>query len=96
MTRRGVYRFRLYVAGAGPNSVLAVSNLEQLCRLHLADRHQIEIIDVTRDPARALDDAVMLTPTLVKLSPKPVRRIIGNLSDSQAVLDACGLRSSGA
>jgi circadian clock protein KaiB len=96
MTRRGMYRFRLYVAGAGHNSVLAVSNLEQLCRHHLADRYQIEIIDVTRDPARALDDAILLTPTLVKLSPKPVRRLIGNLSDPQVVLDTCGLRSSGA
>jgi circadian clock protein KaiB len=83
--------FRLYVAGEGPNSVKAIANLNGLCREHLADRYEIEILDVLKDPQRALDDNVMLTPTLVKLLPKPTAKVIGNLSDSRTVLAACGL-----
>ncbi|MDP3716910.1 MAG: circadian clock KaiB family protein [Acidobacteriota bacterium] len=89
-----IVRFRLYVTGDGPNSSLAVANLKALCQAHLAKRHQIEIIDLLLHPDRALEDQVMLTPTLVKLSPRPVRRVIGNLSQEATVLQACGLTVS--
>lgn len=94
MKTTAIVRFRLYVTGDGPNSVLAVANLKALCTTHLPDRHQIEIIDLIDDPKRALDDQVLLTPTLVKLSPRPVRRVIGNLSQEATVLQACGLTVS--
>jgi circadian clock protein KaiB len=85
------YDFRLYVAGEGPNSIMAIAKLKALCRELLPDCHQIEIVDVVRFPTRALEDGVLLTPTLLKLSPKPVRRIVGNLSDTQTVLQTLGL-----
>ncbi len=69
----------------------AIANLTALCQLHLPNRHQIEIIDVLRKPERALDDGIYLTPTLLKLSPRPVRQIIGTLSETQTVIQALGL-----
>ena len=85
------YKFRLYISGHSPNSVQAVANLNALCHQHLAGRHEIEIVDVLKEPRRALSDVVLLTPTLVKLSPAPVRKIVGTLSQTQTVLQALGL-----
>ena len=67
------------------------TNLRTLCRLHLADRHEIEIVDVFKEPKRVLTNAVFITPTLVKLAPLPVRTIIGTLSQTQPVMQALGL-----
>ena len=86
-----MYKFRLYVAGGTRNSVQAMANLNALCRAHLPDRHGIEIVDVFRDPKRALADGILMTPTLVKLAPSPARKIIGTLSQTQTVLSALGL-----
>jgi circadian clock protein KaiB len=86
-----IFKFRLYVAGSSPNSMQAVANLNGLCREHLPDRHQVEIVDVLREPRRALDDGILLTPMLIKLSPEPICKIIGNLSESRLVLSALGL-----
>ena len=91
MKQRGVFKFRLYVAGGTQNSAQAVANLTELCRIHLPDRHEIEIVDVFREPRRSLTDGVLMTPTLLKLSPSPVRRIVGTLSQTQLVLQAVGL-----
>jgi circadian clock protein KaiB len=85
------FKFRLYVAGDGPNSAQAMANLEAICREHLAERHEIEVVDVLREPQRALADLVMLTPLLVKLSPGPIRKIAGTLSQRGPVLQALGL-----
>ena len=86
-----MFKFRLYVAGDTQNSAQAVANLTALCRARLPDRHHIEVVDVFREPKRALADGILMTPTLVKLSPSPVRRIIGTLSQTQPVLLALGL-----
>lgn len=86
-----VYRFRLYVAGEGPNSVHATANLRDICREYLPERHEIEVVDVLRDGERALADGVMVTPLLVKLAPVPVRKIVGSLSQRVAVLQALDL-----
>ncbi len=94
MRRSTPMKFRLYIAGDAPNSMQAVANLHSMCLKHLPERHDIEIVDVVRHPKRALTDGVLLTPTLVKLAPKPVRRIIGNLSDTQTVLQAFGIEGS--
>ena len=91
MSSRACIKFRLYVAGDAQNSVQAIANLEALCREHLPDRHEIEIVDVLREPRRALTDEIFMTPMLVKLAPRPVRRIVGTLSQTQGVLDTCGL-----
>ena len=93
MNRRVKFKFCLYVAGDAQNSAQAVVNLTALCRAHLPDRHEIEIVDVFREPKRALADGILMTPTLVKLAPSPVRRIVGTLSQAQPVLQALGLET---
>lgn len=87
------FSFRLYVAGDSLNSSQAVTNLRALCLTKLAGHHVIDIVDVFADPARALADAVFMTPTLLKLSPAPTRRIVGNLSKTQRVMEALGLEN---
>ncbi|HEU4780572.1 MAG TPA: circadian clock KaiB family protein [Steroidobacteraceae bacterium] len=82
---------RLYVAGSAPNSVKAIANLEQICRQHLKEAYRLEIVDVCEHPRRALDDGILVTPSLTKLSPSPGSNIIGNLSDTSSVLAALGL-----
>jgi len=91
MPRRLQYRFRLYVADDAQNSTRAIANLNGICRQHLPERHSIEIVDVFREPKRALADGILMTPTLVKLSPGPVRRIVGTLSQVEPVIMALGL-----
>ena len=90
--RRGRFRFRLYVAGDAFNSAQAVANLSAICREYLPERHGIEIVDVFSDPERALADGIFMTPTLVKLGPSPMCRIVGTLSQTQPLLQALGLR----
>jgi circadian clock protein KaiB len=91
MSRPAKFKFRLYVAGDALNSAQAISNLNALCQAHLADHHEIDIVDVFREPQRALEDGIFMTPTLVKLAPAPQRRVIGTLSQTQPVLQALGL-----
>jgi circadian clock protein KaiB len=88
------FRFRLYVAGDAQNSAQAVANLNALCRTYLADRHSIEVVNVFREPKRALAEGILMTPTLVKLAPAPApKRIVGTLSQTQPVLQALGLQA---
>ena len=91
MSRRVVFKFRLYVAGDAQNSARALANLVALCRSHLPDRHEIEVVDVFREPKRALADGIFLTPTLIKLAPSPVRQIVGTLDPIDSVLLVLGL-----
>jgi circadian clock protein KaiB len=91
MSRRTLFKFRLYIAGDALNSAQAVVNLKALCRTHLANRCEIEVVDVFREPKRALADSIFMTPTLIKLAPLPDRRIVGTLSQTQPVLQALGL-----
>ncbi len=91
MSRSALFKFRLYVAGDALNSAQARANLAALCQAHLAGRHEIEVVDVFREPKRALADGIFMTPTLVKLAPLPVRTIVGTLSQTQTVLQALGL-----
>ena len=91
MSTRTIFKFRLFVAAGTFNSMQAMANLDALCQTHLAGRHEIEIVDVFRDPQRALKDGIRLTPTLIQLAPAPMRRIVGTLSQTQRVLDTLGL-----
>ena len=90
------FRFRLYVADDAQNSAKAIANLKALCRTHLPGRHEIEIVDVFREPDRALADDIRMTPTLLKLHPAPRRTIVGTLNDLEPVLKALGLPGSAA
>ncbi|KQW97189.1 hypothetical protein ASC94_10400 [Massilia sp. Root418] len=86
-----IYKFRLYVAGDAPNSMQALENLQTLCDAHLAQHYEIEVVDVFREQMRALEDGVFMTPTLLKLEPPAVRRIVGSLKQTEDVLLALGL-----
>jgi len=94
MKSRAVVKFELYVAADSQNSAQATANLRALCRQYLPDRHEIEIVDVFLEPKRALAEDIRMTPTLLKVSPRPVRRIIGTLSQTQRVLDTLGLTAA--
>jgi circadian clock protein KaiB len=93
MSRLPRFRFRLYVAGETHNSLRAIANLAALCREYLPDRHEIEVVDIFKEPNRALADGILMTPTLIKLAPAPAQRIVGTLSDMQTVLEVLGLDS---
>ena len=79
-------RLRLYVAGSAPNSLCAIANTKAICDKHFASGHELEIVDLIEHPRRALADGIIVTPTLLKLLPLPVERVVGNLSDVDKVL----------
>jgi len=93
MSRQARFKFLLYVAGRSQNSVRAAANLTVICQTYLADRHQIEVVDVFKEPKRALADDVLMTPMLIKLAPSPVSRIVGSLSNTKTVLESLGLEA---
>ena len=80
------WELRLYVAGQTEKSVLALQNLKQICETHLAGIYSIEVIDLLSNPQLAKGDQIVATPTLVKKLPTPVKRIIGDLSNTERVL----------
>jgi len=80
------YDLRLYVAGQTPKSLTAFANLKQLCEIHLAGKYRIEVIDLMKKPQRARDDQIIAIPTLVRRLPHPIRKIIGDLCDTQRAL----------
>jgi circadian clock protein KaiB len=77
---------RLYIAGQTPRSMLAIANLKRICEEYLTGQYRIEIIDLRKDPGLALRDRIIAAPTLVRQLPEPIRRIIGDLSDTERVL----------
>lgn len=81
-----MYDLRLYVAGHSPRSVRAMENLRQVCDTHLAGRYRVQIIDLLVNPALARGDEIVAVPTLVRKLPEPIRRIIGDLSDTDRLL----------
>jgi circadian clock protein KaiB len=91
MSRPEKIKLRLYVAGDAPNSMRARANLAALCSDHLPPGHEVEIVDVLREPRRALADGVLLTPMLVRVAPAPTRRIVGTLTELAPVLNALDL-----
>ena len=87
------YVLRLYVAGQTPKSVAAIANLKVICAEHLAGRYKLQVIDLLENPQLARGDQILAIPTLVKKLPEPVRRIIGDLSNTERVLVGLDLRS---
>ena len=87
---REVYHLRLYVAGETPKSQLAFANLTAFCNENLAGRFEIEVVDLAANPELARSDDILAVPTLVRRLPKPLSKVIGDLSDTESIL--VGLR----
>ena len=85
-----MWHLRLYVAGQSPKSLNAFANLKRMCEEHLSGRYEIEIIDLVEHPSLARSDDILAVPTLVRRLPAPLRKIIGDLSNTERVL--VGLR----
>jgi circadian clock protein KaiB len=85
-----VWCLRLYVADGSPKSLRAIANLKTLCEEHLAGQYEIEVIDLVENPSLAQSDDIVAIPTLVRRLPEPLRKVIGDLSDTERVL--VGLR----
>ena len=83
---------RLYVAGQTPKAIAAFANLQKLCDEHLGVRYSIEVVDLLKDPQLARGDEIVAVPTLVRRLPQPVRKIIGDLSNTDRVLVGLQLR----
>lgn len=88
-----VWQLRLYVAGQTPKSLAAFSNLKQICENHLKGQYSIEVIDLIERPLLSRGDQIVAIPTLVRKLPVPVRKIIGDLSDTERVLVGLDLRA---
>ena len=87
-----VFKLRLYVAGQTPKSIRAFANLKVVCDKHLKGRYQIEVIDLLEHPEMARGDQIVALPTLVIKLPQAVRKIIGDLSDTDRVLVGLALQ----
>lgn len=87
----GVYRLRLFVTGATPNSSRAISNLKQICEKYLKGNYELEIIDIYQQPLVAESEQIVALPLLIKKTPFPVRRLIGDMSDTDKVLRGLNL-----
>lgn len=93
-TTGDLWELRLYVAGQSPKSVTAFSNLKRLCEEHLAGRYTIEIVDLLEHPQLAAGDQIVAIPTLVRKLPEPLRKIVGDLSNTERTLVGLQLRTA--
>lgn len=82
----GVLELRLYVAGQTRKSIAALNNLQKICDQHLSGQYRVEVIDLMENPEQAQRDQILAIPTLVRRLPQPIKRIIGDLSNSERVL----------
>ena len=83
---RETWELRLYVTGRSPSSLRAIENLRLACEQHLAGRHHIEVVDLLENPRLAADEQILAAPTLVRKHPPPIRKIVGDLSDTDRLL----------
>jgi circadian clock protein KaiB len=86
-----VYRFSLFVSGATSRSVRAITNIKAICDKHLAGKYRIEVVDIYQQPERLTGEQIVAVPTLVKEHPLPVRKFIGDLSNTERVLNGLDL-----
>lgn len=86
------YTLQLYVAGTTPNSVRAIANIKRICEAHLLGRYTLTVIDIYQQPQLASGAQIIAVPTLIKKIPAPLRRIIGDLSDTERVLVGLNLQ----
>jgi circadian clock protein KaiB len=92
-SQNGNWDLKLYVAGQTPKSLLAFANLKRICEEHLAGSYRIEVIDLRSNPQLARGDQILALPTLVRKLPQPVRKIVGDLSNTERVLVGLDLRA---
>lgn len=90
--KSNMYVLRLYVAGQTPKSMTAFVNLKKLCEEHLAGKYKIEVIDLLKNPQLARGDQILAIPTLVRKLPQPLKKIIGDLSNTERVLVGLDIR----
>lgn len=90
-----LWNLRLYVAGRTPKSITAFENLKRICEEHLKGQYHIEIIDLIQQPQLAKGDQILAVPTLVRRLPQPIKKIIGDLSNTERVLVGLDLRAKG-
>jgi circadian clock protein KaiB len=95
MLDQDFYILRLYVAGQTSRSLAAFANLKKICEEHLGGRYKIEIIDLLENPQLAKGDQILAVPTLVRKLPPPIKKIIGDLSNTERVLVGLDLRPRG-
>ena len=88
-----IWELRLYVAGQTPNSIRAFANLKKICEEHLVGKYTIEVVDLLKNPQLAAGDQILAIPTLVRKLPEPIRKIIGDLSNTDRVLVGLDIRS---
>ena len=88
------YVLRLFIISTTPKSMRAVANVRRICDEHLAGRYDLEVIDLTDDPARAESEQIIAAPTLIKMLPLPLRRFIGDLSATEHVMLGLDLHSA--
>jgi circadian clock protein KaiB len=86
------WNLRLYTAGQSPKSLAALANLKRVCEEHLAGRYSIEVVDLMKNPRLAKDDQIVAIPTLVRKLPEPLRKLVGDLSDTERTLVGLQLR----
>ena len=94
-SKSAIWELRLYVAGMTPASIRAFENLKRLCEEHLQGAYKIQVIDLSERPALASGDQIVAVPTLVRRLPTPVKKIIGDLSNTERVLVGLDLRPAG-
>ena len=88
-----MWNLRLYVAGQTPKSITAFANLKKICEEHLAGKYRIEVIDLLKRPLLAKGDQIIAIPTLVRKLPEPIKKIIGDLANTERVLVGLDIRS---
>lgn len=88
------YQLRLYVAGQTPKSLAAFANLKKICEEHMPGQYEIEVIDLLKKPQLASGDQILAIPTLVRKLPQPIKKIIGDLSNTERVLVGLDLRET--
>ncbi len=89
-----IWNLRLYVAGQTPKSIKAFANLKKICEEHLAGKYRIEVIDLLKNPQLAKGDQIVAIPTLVRRLPEPLKKIIGDLANTERVLVGLDIRSA--
>jgi circadian clock protein KaiB len=89
-----IYRLCLFVTGATPNSTRAIANMKEFCETHLKGNYQLEIVDVYQQPRMAEKEQIIAVPMLIKRSPLPQRRLIGDMSDTDRVLKGLNILST--
>ena len=96
LTETPLYRLQLFVSGTGSRSARAIVNVRRLCEKYLRGRYSLDVIDITRHPARAREEQLVAVPTLIKLAPIPTRRFIGDMSRTDSILGGLELAAEAA